>query len=318
MNLTQHTQFGRTGVSVTPLALGTSGWGPLRTGESVTDRDERIAALADAFLAGSLPTNVIDTSNEYGGSQSEGLIGQGMLRAGGLGADQVLQTKLDRRLSDGDFSASQMWHSLEQSLERLGVDHLQVLYLHDPESIGFEAAMAPGGPVEALVQMKERGVVDAIGISGGPVGMLQRFVETDLFDALITHNRYTLVDRSANALFGAATQRDVGVANAAPYGGGILTGDSRFAGQYGYRAIRPEVQAAVDAITRLCADAGVSLAAAALQFSLRDPRIYTTIIGATSLGRLDDTLREATEQIPDGLWAEFDAVAPPASAALDA
>jgi D-threo-aldose 1-dehydrogenase len=318
VNIADPRPFGSTGVSVMPLALGTSGWGPLRSGESPADRDARIGALADAFFAGSLPTNLIDTSNMYGDSESEGLIGQALTRASGLRAGQVLQTKLDRRMSDDTFDGAQMWRSLEESLDRLGVDRVQVLYLHDPEVIGFEAAMAPGGAVEALLEMKSRGIAKSIGISGGPVGMLQKFVETGHFDALITHNRYTLVDRSADALLDAATARNMGINNAAPYGGGILTGEARFAGQYGYRPIRPATQAAVDAISRLCRGANVSLAAAALQFSLRDPRIHSTIIGATSLARLEDTEREAAEEIPEALWAEFDSVAPPASAALDA
>jgi D-threo-aldose 1-dehydrogenase len=317
MNLDERRPFGRTGFDVTPLTLGTSGWGPPRVGESMELRDARIGHLADAFLSGSLPTNFLDTSNIYGGSESELLIGAAIGRSDGLPIGLVLQTKLDRQLSDDDFSADQMWRSLEQSLERLGVDRLQVLYLHDPDAIGFDAAMAVGGPVAALAKMKEQGIAASIGISGGPVRMLQDFVETDIFDAIITHNRFTLVDRSAEELFDASTARNLGIANAAAYGGGVLTGDPRFHGSYGYRAIRPEVQRAVDSMSALCTEAGVSLAAAALQFSLRDPRIHSTIIGATSLDRINDTVRETSETIPADLWAALDAVAPSPSVALD-
>lgn len=310
--------FGRTGFPVTPLMLGTSSWGPARPGESDEARDARLASLAAAFLRGTLPTNAIDTSNMYGEARSESHIGRALALAGGLGDGQLLQTKLDRDPRSGRFDASQMEHSLAQSLERLGVDRVQVLFLHDPETIGFDAAMAPGGPVEALVAMKERGVAASIGISGGPVGMLQQFVETDIFDALISHNRFTLVDRSADALYDAAAARNLGINNAATYGGGILTGDPRFAGSYGYRPIRPEVQSAVTAIAALCREAGISMAAAALQFSLRDPRIHSTIVGVTSLDRFTDLERECAESIPAGFWDAVDAVLPPTSAALDA
>jgi D-threo-aldose 1-dehydrogenase len=310
--------FGRTGFEVTPLVLGTSSWGPRRSGETTEGRDSRIGTLADAFFAGTLPTNYIDTSNIYGGDESEVLIGQALARVGGLPVGQVLQTKLDRDLATGDFSGASMWRSVEQSLSRLGVDSVQILFLHDPEAVGFEASMAPGGSVEALVAMKERGLAASIGISGGPVGMLQQFVETDIFDALISHNRYTLVDRSADALYDAAAQRNVGINNAAAYGGGILTGDPRFDGKYGYRAISPEVQKAVDGVAALCREAGISIGSAALQFSLRDPRIHSTIIGATSLDRFDDTIAEVTTEIPEGLWAEFDALVPGPEFALDA
>jgi len=318
VDLQRERPFGRTGFPITGLTLGTSSWGPAKAGESDAERDARIAELASAFLRGALPTNAIDTSNIYGGSEAEAHIGRALATAGGLGDGQLLQTKLDRDLATGNFDGSQMEHSLEQSLERLGVDRLQLLYLHDPEAIGFEAAMAPGGPVEALVAMKERGVAATIGISGGPVGMLTQFVETDIFDALISHNRFTLVDRSADALYDAATARNVGIQNAATYGGGVLTGDARFAGSYGYAPIRPEVQAAVTAVEELCREAGISIAAAALQFSLRDPRIHSTIVGVTSLARFDDLERECAETIPDGFWDAVDAVLPPASAALDA
>jgi D-threo-aldose 1-dehydrogenase len=318
MDLTETRTFGRTGLEVTPLVLGTGSWGTPRTGESVADSDNRIAALADAFFAGALPTNYLDTSNIYGDSHSEALIGQALARAGGLPSGQVLQTKLDRNLANDDFSGDQMRVSVEQSLQRLGVSKLQNLFLHDPDNLGFEASMAPGGPVEALVRMKDEGITASIGISGGPVDLLKQFVETDLFDTLISHNRYTLVDRSAGALYDAATERNMGINNAAPYGAGILTGDPRFAGSYGYRPIRPEVQAAVDGIAALCAEAGVSLGAAALQFSMRDPRIHATVVGASSLGRIDDTVREATEAIPDELWAKFDALVPAPEFALDA
>ncbi|MCU1527641.1 MAG: hypothetical protein JWP75_1404 [Frondihabitans sp.] len=302
--------FGRTGFEVTKLCVGTSSWGTPRSGESTIDSDTRVAEMAAAFATGTLPLNFLDTSNIYGDSRSEALIGGALAAANGLADGLVIQTKLDRDVLSNDFSGDRMWRSLEESLERLGVDHLQVLHLHDPENIGFEAAMAPGGPVEALVAMKEQGIVSAIGISGGPVSMLQQFVETDHFDALVTHNRFTLVDRSAGPLFDAATSRGVGITNAAPWGAGVLTGDPRFADSYGYRPITPEVRASVAAMRDLCDDAGVTLSAAALQFSLRDPRVHSTIVGVSTLGRLKTALAEATVSIPTGLWADLDAVAP--------
>jgi D-threo-aldose 1-dehydrogenase len=312
------TIFGRTGLPVSPICIGTSSWGPPRTGETEADRDRRLLPIAEGYFGKRLSINYLDTSNMYGESQSEVLVGRALRAAGGLADGLVLQTKLDRRLSDGSFSSDQMWRSLEQSLDRLGLTRLQVLYLHDPESIGFDAAMAPGGPVQALIEMKERGLAAHIGISGGPVPMLQRFVQTDVFDALVTHNRFTLVDRSASALLDAANERGLGVTNAAPWGAGVLTGDPRFRNTYGYRPIHPEVRRAVDKIQRICADAGVSMAAVALQFSLREPRVHSTIVGVSSWSRLETTLAYASEAVPEPLWAAIDEVLPPASSALDA
>lgn len=311
MKLDKRSRFGSTELSVTPLCLGTSAWGPPRQGESDDDAHERIASLADAFFAGTLATNFLDTSNEYGQSLSEIQVGAAIRRTDGIAPGLVVQTKLDRDTETGNFTAARMWRSLEESQQRLGLERFPILYLHDPENIGFEAAMAPGGPVEALLEMKARGNAQYIGISGGPVDMLQRFVETDLFDALITHNRFTLVDQSADILLDAATQRTMAISNAAPYGGGVLTGEARFRGTYGYRPIMPEVQAAIDSMARTCAKANVSLAAAALQFSLQDPRIHSTIVGISSLAGMNRAVTEASEEISASLWNELKNLRPP-------
>ena len=314
-DLRQTKPFGRTGFDVTPLALGTSSWGQLREGESGDERDTRIREVADAFFAEALETNLLDTSNMYGptdaGHLSELFVGQALARAGdaagAAASGLVIQTKLDRDVASGDFGGDRMRRSLEESLSRLGVDRIDVLYLHDPEVVGFDAVMAPGGAVEALVAMKEQGLATSIGISGGPVDMLQRFVETDLFDALVTHNRFTVLDRSAGALLDAATARNVGVSNAAPYGGGVLTGRPESAGTYGYRPIRPATAAALERLRAICDRYGVAMSAVALGFSLRDPRVHTTIVGASSMGSWTRAVADATvaAAVPEELWAEL-------------
>ena len=317
-DLRQTRPFGRTGFDTTPLALGTSSWGQLRKGETADERDARIIEVADAFFSESLETNLLDTSNMYGptdaGHLSELFVGQALARAAGPDAGGaraasglVVQTKLDRDVASGDFSGDRMRRSLEESLSRLGVDRIDVLYLHDPEVVGFDAVMAPGGAVEALVAMKEQGLATSIGISGGPVSMLQRFVETDLFDALVTHNRFTVLDRSADALLDAATARNVGVSNAAPYGGGVLTGRPESAGTYGYRPIRPDMAAALRRLRAICDSHGVAMSAVALGFSLRDPRVHTTIIGASSMSSWTRAVADATAAatVPESLWADI-------------
>jgi D-threo-aldose 1-dehydrogenase len=295
---------GALALPMSPLTLGTSGWSPRSDAENAaTD------ALAADFAAGRLATNVIDTSNIYGDSHSEEVIGRAL--AGSVGPGLVVQTKLDRDVARNDFSAGQMERSLRQSLDRLGLDAVDVLFLHDPENVGFDSVMQPGGAVDALVAMRDRGVARAIGISGGPVAMLRRFVETGFFDAVINHNRLTLVDRSATGLYQAARDRQMIVQNAAPFGAGILTGDARFAGSYAYGPIRPETQAAVDAATRIAADAGIPLAALALQFSLRHPLVDTTVVGIRTRERFDETVAHAALAVPDEVWAELDVIAPP-------
>lgn len=301
---------GALALPLSPLTLGTSGWSP-RSAEE----DSATAALAAAWSAGRLATNVIDTSNIYGDSYSEEVIGAAL--AGSVRPGLVVQTKLDRDVARNDFSAAQMEHSLRQSLDRLGLESVDVLFLHDPENVGFDAVMQPGGAVDALVAMRDRGVARAIGISGGPVQMLRQFVDTGLFDVVINHNRFTLVDRSATDLYQAARDRDMIVENAAPFGAGILTGDPRFAGSYAYGPIRPETQAAVDAAARIAAEAGIPLAALALQFSLRHPLVDTTVVGVRTRERFDEAVAHAAIEVPDAVWAELDTIAPPPGIGVD-
>ncbi len=112
--------------------------------------------------------------------------------------------------------------SVKESLERLGLDRVPLLHLHDPERISFAAAIEPGGPVEALAELKREGIAEHLGVAGGPVGLMRQYLDTGVFEVVLTHNRYTLLDRSADALFRAAHERGIGALNAAPYGGGML------------------------------------------------------------------------------------------------
>src|ERR687897_1000932 len=168
------------------------------------------------------PLNFLDTAASYGDGESERRIGEVLEEIGGLPEDHVLATKADRDLHTGDFSGEQMRRSVERSLRLLGMDRLQLVYLHDPEHETYEHMMAPGGPVEVLVDLRDEGVIEHLGVAGGPIDLEIRFVETDLFEAVITHNRYTLLDRSADPLLDVATERGVAALNAAPYGSGIL------------------------------------------------------------------------------------------------
>jgi len=119
----------------------------------------------------------------------------------------VLAAKADRDLQTGDFSGAQVRRSVERSLRLLGLDRLQLVYLHDPERTTFEAAMAPGGLVEALQRCKQEGLIEHVGVAGGPIDMESRYVETGAFEVVISHNRYTLLNVSADPLWDLAAPR---------------------------------------------------------------------------------------------------------------
>lgn len=301
------TPLGLTGLHVSRLCIGTAAWGVTSPVHELTVSEADAVETAGRTFAG--PVTILDTSNNYGDGESERRIGTA-IRKYGLPKDFVIQTKLDRDPITNTFDHARMRTSLQESLERLGLERVPLLYLHDPEHIGFDAAMAHNGPVEALQRFRDEGYTDHIGISGGPTTMLEQFVATGIFDALITHNRFTLVDRTANRLLDLATQAGVGVMNAAVYGGGLLAAWPRSTTRYHYSEARPDLLQAVDAMGAACERYGVPLRAAALQFSTRDPRVASTICGVVSAEQADEAVFNTTMEIPEVLWDELDALCP--------
>ncbi|GAA0984577.1 aldo/keto reductase [Acrocarpospora macrocephala] len=301
--------FGRTGLSVTPICIGTSPLASMPALYGYEVDDARAEATVDAVLDG--PFNFLDTSNNYGGGTAERRIGA-VVRRRGLPGGFVLATKADADPGTGDFSGDRVRRSVAESLDRLGVDRVPVMYLHDPEfHVTFEEAMAPGGPVEALVALRAEGVVGHLGIAGGPVELMRRYVGTGVFEAVINHNRWTLVDRAAEPLIEDAVARGVAFVNGAPYGGGMLVKGPDAQPRYAYRDTDEPVREAVRAMWNACAAHDVPLAAAALQFSLRDPRVTSTIVGVSEPERIAATLELATTPIPAELWDELDRLTPP-------
>ena len=308
--------LGRTGIAVTPIGVGTSPLASLPRLYGYEVGDDRAVATVEAAFAG--PFDLVDTSNGYGEhGEAEVRIGQAIRRAGGLPAGVVLVTKVDPAPGADDFSGDRVRRSFEESLERLGVDRVPLLHLHDPERIPFEEGVAPGGPLEALVALREQGLVDRIGVAGGPVPLLRRYLDTGAFDVVMSHNRYTLLDRSAAGLFAEAAAAGLGVLNAAPYGGGMLVKGPDVQSSYAYGERDEAVAAAARAMAAACARYDVPLAAAALQFSMRSPHVHSTVVGMSAPDRIAETAALAAVPVPDDLWAELEALVPPAAGWLD-
>jgi D-threo-aldose 1-dehydrogenase len=306
--------LGPTGLTVTAVCLGGSPLGsiPRLYGREVS-ADEGVAT-ARALLES--PIRCLDTSNGYSDGESERRIGAAIAEAGGLPDDFVVMTKVDPK--DGDYSGDRVRASVDESRERLGLDRLPLVHLHDPENFDFAELSAPGGAVDALVRLKESGVVGSIGLAGGRVQEIAKYLALGVFDVLLVHNRWTLLDRSAGELVAEAVDRGMGVLNAAVYGGGMLAAPGTKDPLYGYRPAPPEVLDAVAAMQAVCARHGTDLRTAALQFSLRDSRFASTIVGMSKPERIGATLDAASAELPDTLWDELGTLLPPERVWLDA
>jgi D-threo-aldose 1-dehydrogenase len=311
--------LGGTGLHVTPICVGAAPLGDMPETFDYSVGEERARETVRAVFDSEI--NFLDTAAAYGDGESERRIGSVLREMGGLPEGFVLATKADRNLQTDEFTGEQTRRSVERSLGLLGLDRLQLVHLHDPEYAAdtkdpFAHMMAKGGPVEALAGLKEEGVIGHLGIAGGPVGLITRFVETGIFQAAITHNRYTLLDRPAEPLLDLCAERGVALLNAAPYGSGILAKGPDAYARYEYREAPPRMVEQARRMQRACEESGVPLAAAALQFSLRDPRIVSTVVGISRPERVQQTLDLASQEIPQGLWDELEALAAPRGESL--
>lgn len=300
---TRRRPLGSTGLEVTSLCVGAAPLGDMTGVFASEPGEERAVATVRSALAS--PIRFLDTAAAYGDGTSEQRVGLALREAGGPPADFLVATKADPDATTHDFSGQQCRRSVERSRRLLGMDHLPLVYLHDPEYHDDATLMQPGGAVDALVAMRHEGVIGAIGIAGGEIATMRRYVDLGVFSVMITHNRFNLLNRSASDLIDAAVGRGMAVCNAAPYGGGILAHGPATYPRFMYREARPETLEHAHGFRALADRHGVPLAAVALQFSLRDPRITSTIVGMSRPERVDETVRLALLPIPDRLWDEL-------------
>jgi D-threo-aldose 1-dehydrogenase len=261
---------------------------------------ETVRAIFDSSV------NFLDTSRLYGFGRSEERIGDVIRERGGLPKNFVVSTKLDRDPNTNKFDASEARRSLEASLKALNLDRVQLLHLHDPEHARSLAEVTgPDGALPALIKMKEAGLCDAIGLAAGTLEVMMPLLKDWEFDALITHNRFTLVNRNATPMIDFAASKGIAVLNAAPYAGGVLAKGSDSFQRYVYQKATAEMLDPVKRVEAVCAKHGVPPGAAALQFSMRDPRIASTICGVSKPERVKETLAWAEWKIPAALWDEL-------------
>lgn len=236
--LTQ-TKLGRTGLTVSNLCFGTGGLtsgADADTPQAMETARKTVRAIFDG------PAHFIDTSRIYGRGRSEQRIGEVIRERGGLPPGFHLATKLDLDFVTRKFDGVAARRSLEASIKALGIDHFDVLHLHDPEFIDDATDVSgPQGSMIELMKMKEEGFCDAVGLGAGDVEVMMPLMRDWDYDVILTHNRFTLINRNADELIDYALSRGMAVFNAAPYGGGVFAKGSATTRNYSYREARPEV-----------------------------------------------------------------------------
>jgi len=288
--------LGRTAVAVTAFGFGTAPLGNLF--EAISD--ESAAATVDAAWAAGV--RYFDTAPHYGLGLAERRLGAAL--GDRPRADYVLSTKVGRVLVDNpdgaarsdldngfdvtaatrrvwDFSAEGVRRSLADSLERLGLDRVDVALIHDPEESGDPgSALVKAYP--AVEELRAQGVVGAIGVGSKQRQVLTRFVtETDI-DTVMVAGRYTLLEQPAlDDLLPACEQRGVSVLNVGVFNSGLLAVDRPDAtSPYEYGAVPPAVLDRARRIAAVCGRHGVSLPHAALAFAAAHPAVTSVVVGA--------------------------------------
>jgi D-threo-aldose 1-dehydrogenase len=297
--------LGNTGLRVSLLTAGGAPLGsmPENFGYEVAETDA--IALVGAVLDS--PIRAIDTANGYSDGRSEKRIGRAIAAHGGIPEDFLVVTKVDAL--GADYSGGRVHASLEESRRRLGLEVLPLVHLHDPEFHDFGDLTGRGGAVEALVQARDAGTIDHIGLAGGDVHQMSRYLDLGVFEVLLVHNRWTLVDRSAEDLIRQALGSGLGIVNAAVYGGGILAKPAS-GRNYGYRPAPAAVLGAIARMAQVCDRAGTDLATAALRFSTRDERLASTIVGFSRASRIDSAVTAATTDLSPDFWEEMESLVP--------
>jgi D-threo-aldose 1-dehydrogenase len=288
-------------VELTRLGLGTA---PLAGLYEATDAETARATVDRAWELG---IRYFDTAPLYGSGLAEQRVGAALRDR--PRDEFLLSTKVGRLLRPGvpdavfkdapplapvfDFSGDGLLRSLEESLERLGLDRVDIALLHDPDD-HLDEALASLEPLRA--------VVDAVGVGTNSVGTALHFVRNGSIDYLLIAGRYTPLDGSAgNELLPLCAERGVRVIVGGVFNSGLLAGGTTF----DYQEAPDALVARTRELETICERHGVPLAALALQFPLRHPAVAGIVVGARSPAEIehDHDLLEA--QIPDALWDEL-------------
>ncbi|MFI8946555.1 aldo/keto reductase [Streptomyces sp. NPDC053750] len=304
--------------ALTELGLGTAQLGNLA---GPVSEEDALGAVDAAWDSG---VRYFDTAPHYGLGLSERRLGAALARR--PRAEYTVSTKVGRLLvpSPGtahltddegfavpaafrrswDFGRDGIIRSLEDSLDRLGLDHVDVLYLHDPDD-HWEQASTTG--IDTLVELRDQGLVKAVGVGMNQAAMLTEFVRRCDVDLVMVAGRHTLLDRSAQEeLLPLAQERGVGVVAAGVYNSGLLATARPLAdATYDYVPASRELTDRAAALAEVCERHGTTLPEAAVAYPLRHPAVGSVVLGARDAHQARTNARRLAAGVPDALWAEL-------------
>ena len=303
----------RTGVEVSRLSLGTAALGGLYTSVSDADSTDTVLTAIDNGI------NFIDTAPHYGKGTSEVRIGKAL--AGRDRSTFVIATKIGRLLVPSttdideffmdadntverkfDFSASGVRQSLEGSLERLGLDSVEILFIHDPDANADEAILEA---YPELDRMRSEGIIQAIGVGMNQCETPTRVIKETDIDMVLIAGRYSLLDQKAlEGLLPVALERNVDIIAAGVFNSGILANPVKGA-TYDYVPASDELLAKAVRIREVLDGHGVSLTSAALQFPLRHPAVKSVLVGCRSAAEVATNIAEFDKTIENKVWEDL-------------
>lgn len=287
-------RLGRSELQVPSLALGGAGLGGVFGGA------EEEAAIDTVHYALSRGIDFIDTSPYY--RESERRIGLALRDH--PRQEFILSTKAGTHPDRfQDYSRDAILWSVDNSLRLLGTDYLDLVMVHDPSDMA--SVMEPGGALDALEELREQGVVRAVGVGLRELEFHRIAIESGRVDVILTFCAYNLLNTSAvDWLLPLAARHDVGVLNGAVLLFGLLAGDPIQLEEKPW-FLAPDLNAARQ-LYSWSAARDIPLQALALQYSLRQPLVHCTLTGAKTKTELEENLRAATYPIPEAMWKEFE------------
>jgi D-threo-aldose 1-dehydrogenase len=307
--------LGRSGLAVSALSLGTAPLGNLFAPVAEADADATVRVALEAGLT------YVDTAPHYGLGLAERRLGR--LLAGRPRDSFTLSTKvgrLVRPLGAGetadpegfadtppakrvwDFTGDGVRRSLEESLDRLGLDRVDIVLVHDPDDHERDAREEA---FPALAELRDQGVVRAIGAGMNQAEMLTRFVRDLDLDVVLVAGRYTLLDQRALAeLLPACAARGTAVVVGGVFNSGLLA-DPRPGAAFDYAPAAPELVDRAVRLAEVCARHGTPLRAAALAFPFGHPAVTSVLVGARSAAEVQDAVAGFQRPVPAALWADL-------------